>query len=118
MLTHKNKKWAWGSSEQSAFKSLKRAVTSTPILTFPSDTGHFHLECDASNYTTGAVLSQQQMDEEHNYPIHDKELLLIMHVLEEWRHFLKGAAQPFEVFTDHHNLLYFHTAQKLNRRQA
>ena len=27
---------------------------------------------------------------ECNYQIHDKEMLAIMHVLDEWHHFLKG----------------------------
>jgi len=28
---------------------------------------------------------------EQNYEIHDKEMLAIIHALEEWRHFLEGA---------------------------
>jgi len=38
--------------------------------------------------------------------------------LEEWRHFLEGAADKFEIWTDHKNLEYFMSAKKLNRRQA
>jgi hypothetical protein len=129
-LTHKAKQWAWGNTEQKAFDSLKRAVTSAPVLTFPTDTGHFRLECDASNFATGAVLSQLQDDRqyhpvgfmsksfndiERNYQIHDKEMLAIIRALEEWRHFLEGAPEPFKVFTDHRNLAYFRSAQKLNR---
>src|SRR5260221_3108183 len=45
-LTHKTQQWVWGSPEQKAFDALKKAVTSTPILTFPSQSGRFHLECD------------------------------------------------------------------------
>ncbi len=70
----------------------------------------------------GAVLSQQQedglfhpigfmsksfSDMEWNYQIHDKEMLAIMHVLEEWRHFLEGSNQKFEIHMDHKNLSYF-----------
>src|SRR5258708_38744722 len=55
-------RWVWGLAEQEAFDALKRAVTSAPVLTFPSQSGHFHLECDASNFATGAVLSQVQAD--------------------------------------------------------
>src|SRR5260221_8706198 len=64
-LTHKTQWWVWGSPKQEAFDSLKNAVTSTPILTFPSQSGHFHLECDASNFATGVVLSQVQADGMH-----------------------------------------------------
>ena len=55
---------------------------------------------------------------ERNYEIHDKEMLAIMRVLEEWRHFLEGAQLKFEIWTDHKNLEYFQTLKKLNRRQA
>ena len=62
ILTQKSKKWSWGPPKQKAFETLKTAVTSAPVLAFPSDTGPFHLECNASNFATGAVLSQQQED--------------------------------------------------------
>lgn len=38
--------------------------------------------------------------------------------LQEWRHWLEGAPQPFLVLTDHKNLEYLHTAKRLNPRQA
>ena len=55
---------------------------------------------------------------EHNYQIHDKEMLAIMRALDEWCHFLEGTAERFEILTDHRNLAYFHNAQKLNCHQA
>jgi len=55
---------------------------------------------------------------EWNYEIHDKEMLAIIHALEEWRHFLEGATYPVEIWTDHKNLKYFMTAKKLNCCQA
>jgi len=55
---------------------------------------------------------------ERNYEIHDKEMLAIIRVLEEWRHFLEGATHPVEIWTNHKNLEYFMTTKKLNRRQA
>jgi len=45
-------------------------------------------------------------------------MLAIIHMLEEWRHFLKGATYPVEIWTDHKNLEYFMTAKKLNHHQA
>jgi len=45
-------------------------------------------------------------------------MLAIICTLEEWRHFLKGAQHPVEIWTDHKNLEYFMTAKKLNRHQA
>src|SRR5260370_31112855 len=121
MLTWKSKDWSWGAAEQQAFDALKSAVTST-TLAFPSKSGPFCLECNASNFAMGAVLLQQQedglfhpigfmsksfSDTERNYQIHDKEMLAIMCTLEEWRHFLKGSDQKFKIHMDHKNLSYF-----------
>jgi hypothetical protein len=53
---------------------------------------------------------------EHNYDIHNKEMLAVMRALEEWRHFLKGVKQKVEIWMDHKNLEYFMTAKKLNCR--
>src|SRR5258705_12075631 len=58
-LTQKSKDWSWGAAEQQAFDALKSTVTSAPTLAFPSKSGPFRLECNASNFTTGAILSQQ-----------------------------------------------------------
>jgi hypothetical protein len=45
-------------------------------------------------------------------------MLAVMRSLEEWRHFLEGAKQKVEIWTDHKNLEYFMTVKKLNHRQA
>jgi len=55
---------------------------------------------------------------EQNYEIHDKEMLAIICVLEEWRHFLERATHLVEIWTNYKNLEYFMTAKKLNCRQA
>jgi len=45
-------------------------------------------------------------------------MLTIIHVLEEWRHFLEEAQHLVKIWMDHKNLEYFMTAKKLNRHQA
>lgn len=132
-LTGKNAPWVWGEAQQTAFDDLKHAITSQPILTFADDSRPFQIEADSSDFATGAVLSQPSDDGkwhpvafmskslnavEWNYEIHDKEMLAIIRALEEWRHYLEGARHNFEIWTDHKNLEYFCTAQKLNWRQA
>src|SRR5260221_53665 len=52
-LTRKTQWWVWGSPEQEVFNAPKKAVTSTPVLTFPSQSSCFCLKCDASNSVTG-----------------------------------------------------------------
>ncbi len=92
------------------------------------------MEVDASTTRVGAVLSQQQGNQARlhpcaffswklspakvNYDIGNRELLAIKLALEEWRHWLKGAAHPFIVLTDHKNLQYLHDAKRLNPIQA
>jgi hypothetical protein len=53
------------------------------------------------------------IDAEQNYDIHDKELLAIVRALEAFRHYLEGHPEPFEIWSDHSNLQYFRTKQKL-----
>ena len=128
-----NSDWEWSDRQEEAFKNLKKAMTSAPVLHLPSDHGQFMVECDSSDYATGAVISQKQSDGkwhpiaylskslnavERNYDIYDKELLAIIRALEECRHLLEGAEEKVEIWTDHKNLEYFRTAKKLNRRQA
>jgi hypothetical protein len=55
---------------------------------------------------------------EQNYQIFDRELLTVIRMLTEWHHYLEGNPHPVIVFTDHKNLLYFRTAQKLTSHQA
>jgi len=133
-LTCSDKVWNWDAKEREAFEHLKMVVTTAPVLVSPQDLEPFRIEADSSDFASRAILSQQLPGEEkwhlvafyskslspveRNYEIHDKEMLAIIHALEEWRHFLEGAQHPVEIWTDHKNLEYFMTAKKLNRRQA
>lgn len=127
------KDWEWGKEQNEAFEAIKGKICSAPVLTMPNDNGMFRIECDSSDFAIGAILSQQQVDmkwkpvaylshalnpTERNYEIYDKELLAVMTALSEWRQYLLGAKETFEIFTDHKNLEYFQKPQKLNRRQA
>lgn len=48
----------------------------------------------------------------------NQELLAVKLALEEWRHWLEGAEQPFVVWTDHKNLSYIQSAKRRNSGQA
>jgi len=117
-----------------AFKNLKTAVTTAPVSVSPQELDTFWIEVNSSDFVTGAVLSQQLMIDgkwhpiafhskslfsvEQNYKIHNKEMLAIVCILEEWRYFLEGATHLVEIWTNHKNLEYFMTAKKLNHHQA
>jgi hypothetical protein len=55
---------------------------------------------------------------ERNYEIYDREMLAIAEALKNWRMYLEGLPQPFEIITDHRNLEFWRTAQNLTRCQA
>src|SRR6201996_9315309 len=129
-LTKGDSVFKWLSEEKLAFDTLKDRITSTPILALPDNSRPYRVEADSSDFATGAVLSQQNPEDEkwhpvaflskslspveRNYEIHDKEMLAIVRALEEWRHFLEGTEHRFEIWTDHKNLEYFMSAKKLN----
>jgi len=133
-LTRSEKVWMWSRKEQVAFEDLRTAVTTAPVLVSSQESDPFWIEADSSDFATGAVLSQQSTTDrkwhpvafyskslssvERNYKIHNKEMLAIIHALEEWRYFLEGVTHLVEIWTDHKNLEYFMMAKKLNRCQA
>jgi hypothetical protein len=45
-------------------------------------------------------------------------MLLITEALKDWHQFLAGLDDPFEIWTDHHNLEFWRTMQHLTHRQA
>ena len=132
-LLRKDTTWKWTPECQSSFDSLKKSFTTAPILRHFDPELPCIIECDASDYCYGGVLSQKDASGELrpvafyskkmtppqlNYPIYDKELLAIVECFAEWRVYLEGAKHKITVFTDHKNLEFFTTTKKLNRRQA
>jgi len=96
-LTCSNKAWNWDTKEQEAFECLKMAMTTALVLVSPQGSEPFYIEADSSDFTSGAVLSQQLPREEKwhpvafyskslspvkwNYKIHNKKMLAIIRAL-------------------------------------
>jgi RNase H-like domain found in reverse transcriptase len=112
---------------------MKKRFTEEPVLLMPDQSKPFQIESDASKVATGAVLTQLDSngdrhpvaflsktfsETERKYEIYDRELLGIIRALKEWRHYIQGSGHTTIVYSDHKNLTYFQTAQKLNDRQA
>lgn len=122
----------WDQSAQKAFLQLKKWFASAPILCQPDLKQQFVFEVDASDSGVGAVLSQRKDSKLHpcalfshrlsptecNYHVGDRDLLAIKLALEEWRHWLEEATQPFIVWTNQKNLEYLRGTKRLNPRQA
>jgi len=98
-LTQKDISWKFDSSCRDAFNSLKKAFTSTSILTHWISNAQLIVETDALDYTLTAILSIVNKDNEvhlvafHsctftavelNYNTHDKELLTILKAFKIW----------------------------------
>jgi hypothetical protein len=85
----------------------------------------FDVYCDASSMGIEGVLmqdnraiayaSRQLRHHEEHYPTHDLELLVVVHTLKVWRHYLLG--NLVHIYMDHKSLNYLFTQLDLNIRQ-
>ena len=57
-LLHKNYEFKWTDKCQTAFDTLKSALTSAPILAYADMSKPFVLSCDASGHAIGYILGQ------------------------------------------------------------
>lgn len=116
-LTEKSCKFVWTSECDNAFATLRKKLTSSPILSFPDFSKPFILDTDASSTGIGAVLSQKQDDgtetviayasrtltkPERNYCVTRKELLAVIYFIEHFRPYTLG--NSFTLRTDHNSL--------------
>jgi hypothetical protein len=90
-LLEKEAKFKWSLQCEEAFLTLKKLLTTTPVLTQPNIEKPFDVYCDASDMGIGGVLmqdgraiayaSRQLRRHEDHYPTHDLELLAVVHTL-------------------------------------
>ena len=120
-LTEKNSTFHWSSECQTAFETLKQALTSAPLLTHPDYKLPFLLDTDASATGIGAVLSQVHPDgnerviayasrtltkAERQYCVTRRELLSVVFFVQHFRPYLLG--RHFSLRTDHSCLTWLH----------
>jgi hypothetical protein len=123
-LLKKEEKFVWNAERDEALETLKKLLTTSPVLAQPDITKSFDVYCDASGTGFGCVLmkegrviaysSRQLRPHEEHYPTHDLELATIVHALRTRRHYLLGNVA--HIFTDHKSLKYFFTQPNLNMR--
>ncbi|CAI7794797.1 unnamed protein product [Closterium sp. NIES-53] len=128
-LLRKGVEYTLGEKEQAAFSALKQILCSPPVLHIADPHRPFELFTDASDIAVGALLlqdfgnglqpiayeSRKLHPPERNYPIHDREMLAIVHAFKVWRCYLTGA--DVTVRTDHRSLQYLRAQPNLNPRQ-
>jgi hypothetical protein len=123
-LLKNNTKFEWSEACERSFQELKRRLTTAPVLTLPDIKKELVVCCDASKQGLGCVLmqegkvvayaSKQLKKHEENYSTHDLELVVVVHALKIWRHYLMG--NKCELYTDNKSLKYFFTEMELNMR--
>lgn len=119
-LLHADQKWLWTTREQNAFEDMKKAIATdaTPKAFYRSGCKTL-LYTDASPWAIGAILAQEQWDEdlkttkkvmiacasksltptERRYYQTHRELLAVVWAVEKFTYFLIGI--DFVIMTDH-----------------
>jgi len=129
-LLKKDAHFEVGEKQELAFKELKAAISSAPILANPDPELPFTVVTDSSGFAIGAALCQNDgtgsrpvafmskklLPAEMNYPTHERELLAIVCALKEWRHYLFG--NHFTVLTDHRPLQHIQNQPHLSAGQT
>jgi hypothetical protein len=112
-LLEKESKFKWSPQCEEVFLTLKKLLTTAPVLAQPDIEKLFDVYCDASGTGIGGVLMQDGHEE--HYHTHDPELLVVVHALKVWMHYLLG--NLVHIYTDHKSLKYLFTQPDLNMRQ-
>ena len=105
-LLRKENAFTWTQVEQTSFEDLKHALANASSLALPNPSLPYIIHLDASGSALGATLSQESRNQglklldclsrkmnsaELNYPVHEHELLALVHALKKWRHYLLGS---------------------------
>ena len=130
-LTQKTEEFHWNKEQEQAFQDLKNALSKMAHLQISRPTSEKVVETDVSDFVVEACLYQIEDGEkqpityqsrklsglEKRYEVHNKELLVIVKALQEWRSYLAGLNKLIQIYTDHKNLWNFAITKELNWQQ-
>jgi len=131
-LMCKNKRWHWNKEQKDAFHALKKSLSEMIHLRILNLTCKKILKIDTSDFTVGACLYQIKDEQQRlivywsrklselkkRYEIHNKELLVIVKALQDWRSYFTDTEKSIQIYTDHKNLRNFVTMKQLNQWQV
>ena len=121
-LLQKEHEFYWSSECEESFKTIKAAFADTITLAYPDFSKPFIVDCDASDFGIGGVLSQivrpgveqpvsyfsrTLSKPERKYAVTRKEMLALVESLKHFRCYILG--RKFKVRTDHSALQWLRT---------
>ena len=124
-LLHKQTRWSWGNQQEAAFIQAKNALQADSLLVHFDPSKQMIVECDASQYGLGAVLSHKMDDgqerpiaftsrtlnpAEKKYSQLEKEGLAIVYAVTKFHNYLYG--QHFIIRSDHQPLSFLFSELK------
>ena len=127
LLKEKNQ-FIWGKDQDTAFETLKKRLTSAPILAFPDFSRPFVITTDACTTGLGAILQNEGSKQviafasrairpnEVKYGITELEALGVIYAILTFRPYVYG--YHFKLFTDHRALVWLMKSEQNNARLA
>ncbi|GAB2270174.1 hypothetical protein Dimus_038827 [Dionaea muscipula] len=102
----------WGPATDTAFKALKEAMSTSPVLGLPDFSKPFIIETDASTTGIGVMLMQGRRPlayfskalgpRSQKLSTYERKFKVVLAAVQRWKHYLMGI--PFVIKTDHEPL--------------
>jgi hypothetical protein len=122
----RHKSFHWTEEVEKSFKLLKRKIMEQPVLVLSDFQKTFQVKCDASGFSIGAVLSQEDRliayfrkklnEAKEKYSTYDKKFYAIIQALKKWSHYL--IPKELFLYSDNHALQFVTQQEKLNQRHV